>query len=104
VPRILAVAHIDLRGVRARWVQELRCVDLNIWFPKDRQPRVEYFHTSLHEDFFRAHMETGTAFGPHRVVLVKEIVRVASEQIHLHLTYLPGLTDLIGRSRKYVQS
>jgi hypothetical protein len=82
----------------------LRCVDLNVWVPKDRQPGVEYFHTALHEDFFRAYVETGTAFGPHRVVSVEEIVRVASEQIRPHLTYLAGLADLIGRSGKYVQS
>jgi hypothetical protein len=49
-------------------------------------------------------VETGAAFGPHRVVSVEEIVRVASEQIRPHLTYLPGLADLIGRSGKYVQS
>jgi hypothetical protein len=82
----------------------LRCVDLNVWFPRDRQPRVEYFHTALHEDFFRAYVETGTTFGPHRVVLVEEIVRVTGEQIRPHLTYLPGLADLIGRSGKYMQS
>jgi hypothetical protein len=104
VSHILAVAHIELRGVRAGWVQELRCVDLDVWFPRDRQPRVEYFHAALHEDFFRAYVETGTTFGPHKVVSVEEIIRVAGEQIHPHLMYLPGLADLIGRSGKYVQS
>jgi hypothetical protein len=68
----------------------LRCIDLDVWFPRDRQPRVEYFHTTLHEDFFRAYVETGTAFGSHRVVSFEEIVRVTGEQICSHLTYLPG--------------
>jgi hypothetical protein len=37
-------------------------------------------------------------------VSVEKIFKVAGEQIHPHLTYLPGLADLIGRSGKYVQS
>jgi hypothetical protein len=82
----------------------LRCVDLDVWFPRDRQLGIEYFHTTLHEFFFRAYMETSIVFGPHRVVSVEDIIRVAGEQIHPHLTYLPGLVDLIGKSRKYVQS
>jgi hypothetical protein len=82
----------------------LRCIDLDVWFPRDIQPGVEYFHIALHEDFFRAYVETGITFGPHRVMSVEEIVTVAGEQIRPHLTYLPGLADLIGRSGKFMQS
>jgi uncharacterized protein YhfF len=57
----------------------LRCINLDVWFPRDRQPGVEYFHIALHEDFFKAYVETGTTFGPHKVVLVEEFVRVAVE-------------------------
>jgi hypothetical protein len=80
----------------------LRCINLDVWFPRERQHGVEYFHTALHEDFFKAYVETGTAFVPHRVVSVEEIVRVDGEQIRPHLTYLLGLADLISRSGKYV--
>lgn len=91
-----------MRRVKARRVQELRRVPFEEWFPAEGQPGVEYFHTALHEDFYRAYVDTNVPFGSHRVCSLENIVSVVGEQIRPHLTYLPRLADLIGRSGSYV--
>ena len=35
---------------------------------------------------------------------IESLVAAAGEQIHPHLSYLPGLTDLLGRTVRYVPS
>ena len=44
------------------------------------------------------------AFRSQRVCSIEAIVAAAGEQIHPHLSYLPGLTDLLGRIGRYVPS
>jgi hypothetical protein len=59
------VEHFDLRGATARQVQALRFVEVTRWFPPQRDPRAsEGFYTPLHEDFYRAYVDSGIAFRP----------------------------------------
>jgi hypothetical protein len=59
------VEHFDLRGATARQVQALRFVEVSRWFPPQRDPRaLEGFYTPLHEDFYRAYVNSGIAFRP----------------------------------------
>jgi hypothetical protein len=59
------VEHFDLRGATARQVQALRFVEVSRWFPPQRDPRAsEGFYTPLHEDFYRAYVDSGIAFRP----------------------------------------
>ena len=44
------------------------------------------------------------AFRSQRVCSIESIVAAAGEQIHPYLSYLPGLTDLLGRTDRYVPS
>jgi hypothetical protein len=62
------VEHFDLRGATARQVQALRFVEVGRWFPPQRDPRAsEGFYTPLHEEFYRAYVDSGIAFRPQRV-------------------------------------
>jgi hypothetical protein len=62
------VEHFDLRGAIARQVQALRFVEVTRWFPPQWDPRAsEGFYTPLHEDFYRAYVDSGIAFRPQRV-------------------------------------
>jgi hypothetical protein len=57
------VEHFDLRGATARQVQAPRFVEVSRWFPPQRDPRAsEGFYTPLHEDFYRAYVDSGIAF------------------------------------------
>ena len=57
---------------------------------------MEQFYIVLQEDFYNAYLNSGVAFRSQRVCSLEAIVAVAREQIHPHLTYLPGLVDLLG--------
>jgi hypothetical protein len=91
------VEHFDLRGAIARQVQALRFVEVTQWFPPQRDPRAsEGFYTPLHEDFYRAYVDSGIAFRPQRVCRLETLVEVVGEQLRSHLSFLPGLSDLLG--------
>ena len=64
----------------------------------------EGFYTSLQEDFYNAYLNSGAAFMSQRVYSIEAIVAAAGEQIRPHLSYLPGLIDLLGRIGRYVPS
>ena len=49
-------------------------------------------------------MNSGVAFRSQRVCSIKAIVAAAGEQIRPYLSYLPGLTDLLGWIGRYVPS
>ena len=83
----------------AKQVQQLRFVEFEQWFPPRRDDRaLEDFYTPLQEDFYNAYLNSGAVFRPQRVCHIESIVTSAGEHIRPYLTYLPGLTDLIGRT------
>jgi len=99
------VRHYNLRRATARQVQEFKTVDIDEWFLAERQEgATEGFYTALHEDFYRAYLDSGAVFYPHRVCPMGDIASVVGEHIHPYLTYLPGLADLLGWSGAYVPS
>ena len=74
------------------------------WFsPRRDEHASEYFYTPLQEDFYQAYLNSGVAFRSRRVCSIEALV-AAGEQIHPHLSYLPGLTDLLGWTGRYVPS
>ena len=76
-----------------------------MWFPPRTDERAaEGFYTPLQEDFYKAYLNSGAVFRSQRVCNIKAIVAVAREHIRPYLAYLPGLTDLIGRTGLYVPS
>jgi hypothetical protein len=86
-------------------VQELRCVSFLQWFPAEHDPRaIERFYTPLQEDFFRAFLRVGTQFSGHRIDSVESICRVEGEEVHPYLSYLPGLSYLIGQTGSFVDT
>jgi hypothetical protein len=96
------VEHFDLRGAIARQVQALRFVEVTRWFPPQRDPWAsEGFYTPLHEDFYRAYVDSEIAFRPQRVCRLEALVEVVGEQLRLHLSFLPRLSDLLGQTRAY---
>jgi hypothetical protein len=96
------VEHFDLRGATARQVQALRFVKISRWFPPQRDPRAsEGFYTSLHEDFYRAYVDSEITFRPQRVCRLEALVEVIGEQLRPHLSFLPGLSDFLGRTGAY---
>jgi hypothetical protein len=96
------VEHFDLRGATARQVQALRFVEVARWFPSQRDTRAsEGFYTPLHEDFYRAYVDNGIAFRPQRVCRLESLVVVIGEQLCPHISFLPGLSDLLGRTVAY---
>jgi hypothetical protein len=91
------VEHFDLRGATTRQVQALRFVKVGRWFPPQWDPRaLEGFYTPLHEDFYRAYVDSRIAFRPQRVCHLEALVAVVSEQLRPHLSFLPGLLDFLG--------
>jgi len=86
-------------------MQQLRFVQFEDWFPARRDERVsEHFYTVLQEDFYNAYLNSGIAFRFQRVCPLESLVAAAGEQICPHLSYLPGLSDLLGRTGRYVPS
>ena len=86
-------------------VQQLRFVQFEDLFPPKRDERASKgFYTPLQEDFYNAYLNSGVAFRSHRVCSIEAIVAAAGEQIRPHLSYLPGLIDLLGRTGRYVPS
>ena len=68
-----------------------------MWFPPRRDERaLEGFYTPLQEDFYNVFLNSGTVFD--------SIVAAAGEHIRPYLTYLPGLSGLIGWTGLYVPS
>ena len=75
------------------------------WFSPRRDDRAsEDFYTPLQEDFYNAYLNSGAVFRPRRVCNIESIVIVVREHIRPYLTYLPGLTYLIGQTGLYVPS
>ena len=75
------------------------------WFPLRRDERAsEHFYTPLQEDFYNAYLNSGVAFRSQRVCSIESLVVAAGEQIRPHLSYLLGLTDLLGRTGRYLPS
>jgi hypothetical protein len=59
------VEHFYLRGATTRQVQALRFIEVGRWFPPQRDTRaLEGFYTPLHEDFYRAYIDSGIVFKP----------------------------------------
>ena len=80
-------------------------MDFEQWFPPRRDERAsEGFYTPLQVDFYNAYLNSGTVFRSQRVCNVESIVAAAGELICPYLSYLPGLTDLLGRIDLYVLS
>ena len=97
--------HLDLRAATAKQVQQLRFVDFEQWFPPRRDERAsEGFYTPLQEDFYNAYLNSGAVFRSQRVCNIESIVAAAEEHIHQYLSYLLGLTDLLGWIGLYVPS
>ena len=83
----------------------MRFVEFDVWFPPSRDERAaEGFYTPLQEDFYNAYLNSGAVFRSQRVCSIEPIVAVAGEHIRPYLSYLPGLTDLIGWIVVYVPS
>jgi hypothetical protein len=92
------VEHFDMRGATTRQVQSLRFVEIAWWFPPQRDTRASKgFYTLLHEDFYRAYVDSGIAFRPQRICRLESLVAVVGEQLRPHISFLPGLSDLLGR-------
>ena len=64
----------------------------------------KHFYTILQEDLYSAYLNSGVAFRYQRVCSIESLVVAVGEQIHPHLSYLLGLTDLLGRTGHYVPS
>jgi hypothetical protein len=96
------VEHFDLREATTRQVQALQFIEVGRWFPPQRDTRAsEGFYTPLHEDFYRAYVDSGIAFTQQRVCRLESLVAVISEQLRPHISFLPGLSDLLGRTGAY---
>ena len=99
------MVHLDLRAATARQVRQLRFVEFDVWFPPRRDERAtEGFYTPLQEDFDNAYLNSGVVFRSQRVYSLESIVAAAGEHIRPYLSYLPGLTDLIGQTGVYIPS
>ena len=86
-------------------MQQLYLVEFEQWFPSRQDEQAsEQFYTVLQEDFYNAYLNNGVAFKTQRVCSLEAIVVVAREQIHPHLSYLPGLAYLLGWTGRYVPS
>ena len=99
------MTHLDLRAATAKQVQQLRFIQFEEWFPPRRDERAsEGFYTPLQEDFYNAYLNSGAAFSSQRVCNIESIIAAAGEHIRSYLSYLLGLTDLLGRTGLYVPS
>jgi hypothetical protein len=64
-PVVSLVEHFDLRGAIARQIQSLHFVEVERWFPPQRDTRASKgFYTPLQEDFYKAYVDSGIAFIP----------------------------------------
>ena len=91
------MVHLDLRAATARQVQQLWFVQSEDWFPPRQDERAsEHFYTMLQEDFYSAYLHNSVAFRSPWVCSIESLVAATGEQIRPHLTYLPGLSDLLG--------
>ena len=89
----------------ARQVQQLQFVEFEVWFLLRRDERAaEGFYMPLQEDFYNAYLNSGAVFRSQRVCRIESIVAATGKHIRPYLSYLPGLTDLIGRMGIYVPS
>ena len=99
------MVHLDLRAATVRQVQQLWFVQFEDWFPPRRDERAsEHFYIVLQEDFYQDYLNNGVAFRSQRVCSIESLVAAVGEQIRPHLTYLPGLSDLLGWTGQYVSS
>ena len=89
----------------AKQVQQLRFVQFEEWFlPRRDEHASEGFYTPLQEDFYNAYLNSGAIFRSQRVCNIESIVAAARENISPYLSYLLGLTNLLGRTDRYVPS
>jgi hypothetical protein len=70
------VKHYDVTTCSSKVIKKLRTVPLHEWFPLQREPRVDYFHTALQEDFHMTYVETQARFSAQRVISLKNFVSV----------------------------
>jgi hypothetical protein len=89
-------------GKRAKTIKRLQDVPLSRWFPRRRQPGVEYFHTTLHEDFSNALVESRANFIAQRIISLKHFIDVVGDDFKQYLDAQPGLVDLISRKGPFV--
>ena len=86
-------------------MQQLQFVQFEDWFPLRRDERAsKHFYTMLQEDFYSAYLNSGVAFRSQWVCSIESLVAAVGEQICPYLSYLPGLTDLLGWTSRYVLS
>ena len=91
------MTHLDLREATTKQVQQLYFMQFEDWFSLRRDEHAsEHFYTPLQEDFYNAYLNSGVAFRSQRVCSIESLVAATREQIRPHLSYLPGLTDLLG--------
>jgi hypothetical protein len=96
------VEHFDLRGATTRQVQSLHFIEVARCFPPHQDTRAsEGFYTPLQEDFYRAYVDSGIAFRPQRVCRLEALVAVIGEQLRPHISFLLGLSDLLGQTGAY---
>jgi hypothetical protein len=70
--------------------------------PTSAGPRAsEGFYTPLHKDFYRVYVDSRIAFTPQRVCRLEALVEVVGEQLCPHLSFLPSLSDFLGRTGDY---
>jgi hypothetical protein len=86
-------------------IQELRFVPLEYWFLKPRPIARGPFWTPMQASFMMATQEGGVRLCAHRRIIVEgraKSVEVIKEEMKGHLTYVPGLLDLLTRAHEYV--
>ena len=75
------------------------------WFlPRQDERALEQFYIVLQEDFYNAYLNSGVVSRSQRVCSLEVVVAVVGEQIRPHLSYLPGLADLLGWTGRDVPS
>ena len=85
-------------------MQQLRFVQFDDWFsPRQNERAPEHFYTVL-QDFYNAYLNNSVALRSQRVCSLESLDAAVGEQICPHLTYLPGLSDLLGWTGQYVPS
>lgn len=59
----------DLRGLPGAKVRKLRFVDVHVWFPDQREDKVDpRFFTLLQEAFYYAYVKIGVCFSEHHLL------------------------------------
>jgi hypothetical protein len=51
--------------------------------------------------FIEPYVDSGIAFRPQRVCRLEALVAVVGEQLRPHISFLPGLSNFLGRTRAY---